>query len=151
MRVAIEVSGVSELNLLTDFGGELTKLVTNSGAISQSCGISSILRVSPGLISSLGDLVSGGDELLILGDEVGLRADMHQGRASGSNQAVAGLTVGTLRSLSSAGNTQDVNGLIEVAIGLSEGLLGVHHAGASSVAQFLDLSSSDSHRYLSPV
>ena len=76
---------------------------------------------------------------------------MHQGRASGSNQAVAGLTVGTLRSLSSAGNTQDVNGLIEVAIGLSEGLLGVHHAGASSVAQFLDLSSSDSHRYLSPV
>ena len=145
VSVAVDVGGVGELDLLTDLGGELSELVGDGGAVGQGGGVGGVLGVGSSLIDGLGNLLGSGDELLVLGDEVGLGTDVHQGSTGSGDQAVAGLAVGTLGGLGSAGDAQNVNGLVEVAVGLRECLLGVHHAGAGGVAQLLDLSSSDSH------
>ena len=55
------------------------------------------------------------------------------------DEALAGGTVGALRVALRALETQDLDGLLDVAVGLDERLLGVDHAGAELLAQRLDV------------
>src|SRR5690606_33199081 len=88
-------------------------------------------------------------ELLILRNEVGLADELnHRGCAlalSHGDQTLAGLTALTLRDTLQTLETQDLNGLLHVAVRLDQGGLAVHHAGAKAVAQLLDCS----HAYCS--
>ena len=88
-------------------------------------------------------LVGQRDELLVLRDEVGLAGELDHrdgGRAlDDGDEALAGGAVGTLRVALRTLEAQDLDGLLDVALGLDEGVLGVDHAGAQALAQGLDV------------
>src|SRR5664279_592570 len=85
------------------------------------------------------------DLLVVLGDEVGLGAELDERRAGGRHDAVGSITVGTLGQLRGTGDPEQLGGLDEVAIGLSECLLSVHHPGPGLVPELLHIGSSDCH------
>src|SRR5690606_26342360 len=97
----------------------------------------------------LGDGFGEGDEVLVLGDEVGLGIDLDDGRAVAGlgegDAALGGHAVGLLVGLGQAGLAQRLGGGVDVAAGLGERLLAFHHAGAGALAQFLDQGSGDFH------
>src|SRR5690606_8278818 len=92
------------------------------------------------------------NEVLILGDEVGLGVDLDDRGAVAlrreGNAALGGDAVGLLVGLGQARLAQRLGGGVDVAAGLGEGLLALHHAGAGALAQFLDHGSGDFHCYL---
>src|SRR6185312_2332665 len=84
-------------------------------------------------------------EALVLRHEVGLAVQLDQnarGRAIelGDHQAVGGGPVGPLARVLDALLAQDLDGLVEVAVGLAQGVLAVHHAGPGQVPEPLDVS-----------
>src|SRR5205085_702000 len=85
-----------------------------------------------------------GRYLLALRDEVGLAVHLDQGADAvggrGRHEAVGGRAALTLRDALEALDAKDLDGLGAVALGLVEGLLDVHHAGARLLAQRLDVS-----------
>src|SRR5690606_14941458 len=97
----------------------------------------------------LGDGFGEGDEVLVLGDEVGLGVDLDDSRAVARlrerDAALGGDAVGLLVGLGQAGLAQRLGGGVDVAAGLGERLLALHHAGAGALAQFLDQGSGDFH------
>ena len=87
------------------------------------------------------------DELLELvgaGHEVGLAVDLdeHADAAAGvdvaRDEALAGVAAGLLGGRREALLAQQRDGLVEVAVGLGQGALAVHEAGAGPLAQLLD-------------
>ncbi len=100
---------------------------------------------APASVHGLGDLLRQRHELGVLGDEVGLGGELDHSVAVRGDQAVAGLAVGALRHLRRAGHPQDLDGGVEVAVGLGERLLGVHHSGAGGITELLHISSGDCH------
>ena len=88
-------------------------------------------------------------EVIGLGNEVGLAVDFHNSANLAvlgdvlDNSALGSDTASLLGSLGQALLTQPVDGLVHVAVVLHEGLLAVHHAGLSALAQFLNQSSSN--------
>ena len=91
----------------------------------------------------IGDLVGQGDELVVLRDEVGLAGELDQRDLAVllpcGDEALAGGTVGALGVALRALETQDLDGLLDVAVGLFECLLRVDHARAELLAQGLDV------------
>src|SRR3982750_676256 len=55
------------------------------------------------------------------------------------DQALHGGAAGALADVLGALDTQQLDGLVEVAVGLLQRLLAVHHAGAGEVAEPLDV------------
>ena len=69
-------------------------------------------------------------ELVVLGHEVGLGAAARPARRrlKATRPLVAERSAPRLAALACAGDPQDLDGLVEVAVGLGQGLLAVHHA-----------------------
>ena len=107
-------------------------------------GIGSV-RVQCGIGHDLGE----GQEVLVLGDEVGLGVDFDQhGLAAGlggGDAAFGGNAVSLLVGLGQARLAQPLGRGVDVACVFDECLLALHHAGAGALAQFLDQGSSDFH------
>src|SRR5690606_22679145 len=97
----------------------------------------------------LGDLLGESEEVLVLGDEVGLGIDLDQhGLVASLRQhdaALGGDATGLLVGLGQAGLAEELHGGVDVAGVLGERLLALHHAGAGALAQFLDLGGGDLH------
>ena len=85
------------------------------------------------------DLVGQRLEVGALGDEVGLAVELDQRAALGGDQAVGRVALGALADVLGALDAQELDGLVEVAVGLLERLLAVHHSGAGEVAELLDV------------
>ena len=81
-------------------------------------------------------------ELLVAGDEIGLRIDFDDdalvARRHRADQAFRGDAAGLLGGLRQALLAQPILRFLHVAGGLGEGCLAVHHACAGRLAQFLD-------------
>ena len=90
----------------------------------------------------LGDGLGEGEEVGVLGDEVGLGVDLDQhGLAAvlgDRDAAFGGDAAGLLVGLGQARLAQPLGGGVDVAVVLGERLLALHHAGAGALAQFLD-------------
>ncbi len=92
-----------------------------------------------------GDGVGGGDELLALGDEVRLALQLDEDAGglvvgdTGDDRAVRGGAALALGDALLALDAQDLDGLVDVAVGLVQRLLAVHHAGAGELAELLDV------------
>ena len=99
-----------------------------------------------GLLGGGDDLVGELDEALGLGDEVGLGVELDE-RAPGVGDQPGrrGALGAALGGLGRALDAQHLDGLVEVAVGLLEGLLGVHHPGAGGVAELLHICGGDGH------
>src|SRR5918994_1465593 len=91
-----------------------------------------------------GELSREGDEVLVARDEVGVAVDLdeHADLAVavdvGLDRALGGLAAAHLQGLVAQADAEQLDGLIDVAVGLLERVLAVHHAGAGPVAQLLD-------------
>jgi hypothetical protein len=89
----------------------------------------------------LGGFPHEGLELVVARDEVGLRIDLQQGRGvTGGfrrNEALGRHAVGLLGGLRETLLAQPIDGLLDVAAGLVERRLAVHHARAGLVAELL--------------
>jgi hypothetical protein len=98
---------------------------------------------SAGLDSDGQDLVGQLDELVSLGNEVGLSVDLdHDANAIadlGGDEALSGGAAFTLGSALEALDADDLDGLLSVTVGFVKSLLDVHHAGAGALAQGLDV------------
>ena len=89
--------------------------------------------------------VGDGLELLALGDEVGLALQLDQDtggvvvRDEGDDGAVLGGAALALGDALLALDAQGLDGLVDVALGLVQRLLAVHHAGAGELTELLDV------------
>ena len=103
------------------------------------------------LRNDLGHVLDVLDEEVVLRDEVALGIDFDYGAhaALGADvsvsHALSGYAAGLLLGGGEALLTEPLNGLVDVAVGLGEGLLAVHHADTGHLAQVLDVSSCESH------
>jgi hypothetical protein len=100
------------------------------------------------------DLAGQRDELVAFGDKVGLAVDLDE-RADavaglGSHEAVGRRATFALGDALETLDAQDLGGLVVVAVGLVQGSLDVHHAGAGRLAKRFDVSGGVvRHRYRS--
>ena len=91
-----------------------------------------------------GDVAHQRLELVGAGHEVGLAVDLDQhadlaaGVDVGADHALGGDAAGLLGGARQALLAQVVDGLLHVALGLDQGVLAVHHAGAGALAELLD-------------
>ena len=92
------------------------------------------------LDGGVGDLAGKRLEVRGRGDEVGLATEADEDSLAtfdtGEDGTFGGLAVRTLGSDELTLLTDDVDSLLEVAFGLDEGLLAVHHTGGSHLTQF---------------
>ena len=92
-----------------------------------------------------GDGVGDGVELLALGDEVRLALQLDEDAGGvvvgdeGDDGAVLGGAALALGDALLALDAQGLDGLVDVAVGLVQRLLAVHHAGAGELAELLDV------------
>src|ERR1019366_1802363 len=99
-----------------------------------------------------GDLAREGDEVLVLGHEVGVAVDLDQHPHLGSgvhiclNRPLRGRALAEILDLLPLLDAQDLDRLLDVALGLGEGLLAVHHPRACALAQGLYVFRSDLDR-----
>ena len=95
------------------------------------------------------------DELCVLGHEVGLGVDLDQSGAVGEDLGVshalgsdaAGLLLGSSQALLS----QQLNGLVHVAVGLGQSLLTIQHTHAGHFTQVLHVCSGKCHDNKPPI
>ena len=87
------------------------------------------------------DLVGHLLELVVLGDEVGLAVQLDQRTVLGRDQTLGGGTLGALADVLGALDAQQLDGLVEVAVGFDQRVLAVEHAGAGQLPQSLDVGS----------
>ncbi|EGJ74447.1 putative elongation factor Ts [Streptomyces sp. Tu6071] len=93
----------------------------------------------------LGQRVGDGLELLALGDEVGLALQLDEDAGGvvvgeeGDDGAVLGGAALALGDALLALDAEKLDGLVDVALGLVQRLLAVHHAGAGQLAELLDV------------
>src|SRR5215210_6595979 len=90
------------------------------------------------------DLAGERREVLVAGDEVGVAVDLDEhpdlavGVDVGLDRALGGLAAAHLERLVAEPDAQELGGRVDVAAGLLERLLAVHHARARAVAELLD-------------
>ena len=124
--------------------------VGNDGLDGLAVNLGSLERVHVGRLGgegSLGDLLGVSLELLVHANEVGLAVELDDSAGGcvlgneSHNGAFIGGTAGLLSNSGKTAGAQNVDGLVHIAVGLDEGLLALHHAGAGHFAEFLDHSS----------
>ena len=146
----------ADLDVLAD-GQHLVGGDVGHGAVSAgvSAGLQS-LHIGGVLVGH--DAGQGLDEVLehlVLSNEVGLGVDLNDHANAvvghdGVGHALGGHLAGLLSLGSQALLTQPLDGLVEIALGLGERLLTVHHANAGHLAQLLYVLSSNRHGALPP-
>ena len=87
------------------------------------------------------DLVGDRLELGVLRDEVGLGVELDQRAVLGGDQTFGGRALGALADVLGALDAQQLDGLVEVAVGLDQRVLRVEHSGAGQVPKSLDVGS----------
>ncbi|MND83555.1 hypothetical protein D3C80_754220 [compost metagenome] len=115
----------------------------NQGFTSRFAGSDQRSRVSQllgeGLLNAFG---YEGFEVVLQGQEVGLRVDFQQngGLVVGldGDSAFSGNVAGLFSGLDGARSAHVVNGFLDVAAGLFQGLFAIHHAFAGTLTQFFD-------------
>src|SRR3954453_19679187 len=91
------------------------------------------------------DVLGERDEVVVARDEVGVAVDLEQhadlavGVDVGLHGALGGLAAGELRRATEPLDTQQLDRLVDVAAGLGERPLAIHHPRACAVAQGLDV------------
>src|SRR6478609_9009708 len=142
--VALEARHAADLDLLADGGVGLVEQLLDGLAVLERAREERVRVGRAGGDGLREDLVGEGDELLALGDEVGLAVDLDEGADAvggrGRHETVGGRAALTLRDALEALDAKDLDGLGAVAVGLVERLLDVHHDGARLLAQRLDVS-----------
>src|SRR5699024_292100 len=138
--VALQGDSALQLKLLADLGGELLQGVDGLRTVDLDC-LELLAGVSVRSVGCLSNLVREVDELLVLGHEVGLSVDLDHGVTGDCDQTLGCRARSALADVLGALDTQDLDGLIAVALSLDESLLAVHHAGAGHLAELLDISS----------
>src|SRR5215216_4082302 len=97
------------------------------------------------------DLAGERDEVVVAGDEVGVAVDLDEDADLavavdvGLNGALGGLAAAHLERLVAEADAQQLDGLVDVAVGLLERLLALHHPRARPVAELLDQPGRDAH------
>ena len=133
----------SDLHVLTNVVNHLGELGINGAAIKRASleclDISGIV-----LGDGLGKLLGEASELGVGANKVGLASELQDSAGlailgdEGSDSTLVGVTTSTLDSLGDTHLTQDVNGLLEIAIGLDESLLALHHRRVGHLAKLLN-------------
>ena len=152
--LALNAHDAANLQLLADDGGEGIQAVLD-GALTHGGGEQ---RVEVGSLGGNGggqNLVGEVDELLVLGDEVGLGVDLDQ-HADGAvglrgQQAGGGLAALALGQGLQALQADDLESLLGVAVGLGQSLLDIHHAGAGLLTQRLHICSGEIRHRMIPL
>src|SRR5699024_4542434 len=97
----------------------------------------------------LSQLLGEVDELVVLGNEVGLGIDLDDNSAviksNRVNHALGSDTASLLGGGSQPLLAQDLNCLLEVAVSLGQSLLALHHAAVGLLAQFHNVFCRNSH------
>src|SRR5918992_1346500 len=99
-----------------------------------------------------GDVARERDEVVVAGHEVGVAVDLDEdadlaARVDvGLHGALGGLAAADLQRLVAEAHAQELDGRVDVAVGLRQRLLALHHAGAGAVAELLDLGRGDRRR-----
>ena len=147
---ALEQGDAAELELLADDPGHLLDRLGHGLAVGHLGTGERVAVLGTDLVGQRDDLVGEGLEVGVLGHEVGLAEQLDQRAALRGDQAVLGGALGaTLGGLGRTGDAQDLDGGVEVAVGLGEGLLALHHPGGGEVAELLDVRGGDRSHGLS--
>ena len=143
----LELRDAAQGHVLADRGDELLQAVLHGG---RRAGEVRGLERFDGAVAHQGDLgglADEGLELVVAGDEVGLGVDLEDRRRCArrldGDEALGGDAAGLLGGLREALLAQPVDRGLDVAVGLVEGGLAVHHAGAGLLAQLLHHRSGD--------
>ena len=137
---AVELAHAAQDQLLAGLGGERHDGVGDGGTVELG-GVEGV-EVRDALRGGhVDDLVGERDELGALGDEVGLGVELDHDAVLDGDQALGGGALGALTHVLGTLDAQDLDGLVEVAVGLLQGLLAVHHPGAGELTQTLDVGS----------
>ena len=152
--LALNAHDAANLELLADDGSEGVQAILD-GALAHGGGEQCVQVGSLGGDGGGQDLVGEVDELLVLGDEVGLRVDLDQ-HADGAvglsgQQAGGGLAALALGQGLQALQADDLEGLLGVAVGLGQSLLDIHHAGAGLLTQRLHICSGEIRHRMIPL
>ena len=95
------------------------------------------------------ELLGRRDEVRVLGDEVGLALELDDGRRAvgrgHGDDALGVLPVRAVDGLGEALLAKQLGGGLEVAVGLLEGALRVHHPGPGGLAEVLDVLGGERH------
>ena len=134
-------------HVLADGRHHLLDVVGNRQRLAGERQRQQLVEVAAGLRRQRGDLAHHVLELLVAGDEVGLRVDLDDRPrvvlGGDADQALGGDAAGLVGGLRQSLLAQPVDRALDVALGLGERRLAVHHAGAGLVAQLLDEASGD--------
>ena len=152
--LALNAHDAANLKLLADDGGESVQTILDS-ALTHGGGEQRVEVGGAGSNGGSQDLVGEVDELLVLGDEVGLgvNLDQHADGAVGlcGQQASGGLAALALGQGLQALQADDLEGLLGVAVGLGQSLLDIHHAGAGLLTQRLHICSGEIRHRMIPL
>src|ERR1700722_9766234 len=114
-----------------------------------------LLDIGSGVERNVGDHPHESLELLVAGDEIGLRIDLDDDtfRAlyGDADETFRGDTAGLFRHLGQALLAKPIDRAREITIGFDERRLAIHHAGVGLVAEFLDQLSGDICHRQNPV
>ena len=142
--VGCEALEAADLHVLAHDVNHLGERGLEGLAIGELGGLEGLDVGGVGLGDHGGDVLGEAGELRVCAHEVGLAGDLGErgGLAVlgdvGGDGAFVGLAAGLLDSLGHAHLAKDVDGLLDVAIGLDEGLLALHHRGVGHLAELLD-------------
>ena len=146
---SLELRIVCEAVLFATLSGLLGDSFFNGLAVSHLAALQCLDVSGEALDGGVGNRVGECLELSVLRDEVGLATKADEDRLAavdtGEDGTFGGLAVRTLGSDELAFLTNDFLCAGEIAFGLYEGLLAIHHAGTGHFAQFCDINSFDFH------
>ena len=129
---------VCEDVLLSGLAGLLLDCLGDGQAVSHLASLESLEIGGAVGDGDIGDRLCKGLEGFVAGDEVGLATEADKDTLAtcdaGLDGAFGGLAVSALCGHELALLADDVHSLVEVAFGLHEGLLAIHHAGAGHLA-----------------
>ena len=146
--MALIESKTANLDVLLDDQNQSLQSFVNSAfahlAAHQSLNISGLL-----LSNNIGQIFGELNELIVLGNKVGLSVDFNNNSTvSGGNSVNHAFSSDTASLLSGSSQTlftQNLDSLIDVAISLDKSLLAFHHAAVSLAAQFHNVLCRNSH------
>ncbi len=138
---AVEVGDAAQFELLADLRRQVGDGLLDRGVAGLASGLERIdvgrLRRGRGRHDLVGDRL----ELGVLRDEVGLGVELDQRAVLGGDQTFGGRSLGALADVLGALDAEEFDGLVEVAVGLDQRVLGVEHAGTGEVAKSLHIGS----------
>ncbi len=137
---AVEVGDPAQLELLADLGAQVRDRLLDGRVTHLGC----LERVDVGGLRGGrrgDDLIGDRLEFGVLRDEVGLGVQLDQRAALGGDQALGGGPLGALADVLGALDAQQLDGLVEVAVGINQRVLAVEHASAGQLPKSLDVGS----------